>query len=117
MQWTLTALTFGLSLAAAQMALAATTKDFLYRCSTDEAGCAAKIRDVARVIQNPPPGQRAPAQLCFPSGLSDEGLVGEVTYWIDEQVPSLDNKNEFDSIAAALTALYACGGVKGLQGD
>jgi len=114
MQWTLTALTFGLSLTAAQLALAATTKDFLYRCSTDEVGCAAKIREVARVIQNPPPGQRAPAQLCFPSGLSDEGLVGEVTYWIDEQVPSLDNKNEFDAIAAALTALYSCGGVKGL---
>ena len=114
MQWTRTALTFGLSLALAQIAWAATTKDFLYRCSTDEAGCAAKIKEVARVIQNPPPGQRAPAQLCFPSGLSDEGLVGEVTYWIDEQVPSLDNKNEFDSIAAALTALYSCGGVKGL---
>ena len=114
MRQTLMVLAFGLSLASAHEALAATTKDFLYRCSTDEAGCATKIKQVARVIQNPPPGQRAPAQLCFPSGLSDEGLVGEVTQWIDEQVPSLDNKNDFDSIAAALTALYSCGGVKGL---
>jgi hypothetical protein len=114
MRQTLMVLALGLSLASAHEASAATTKDFLYRCSTDEAGCAAKIREVARVIQNPPPGQRAPAQLCFPSGLSDEGLVGEVTYWIDEQVPSLDNKSEFDAIAAALTALYSCGGVKGL---
>jgi hypothetical protein len=117
MRWTLIALAFGLSLVAAHVVSAATTKDFLYRCSTDEDGCAAKIRQVARVIQNPPPGQRAPAQLCFPSGLSDEGLVGEVTHWIGEQVPSLDNKNEFDSIAAALTALYSCGGIKGLEGD
>ena len=117
MRWTLMALAFGLSLAAAHQAFAATTKDFLYRCSTDEAGCAAKIRQVARVMQNPPPGQRGPAQLCFPSGLSDDGLVGEVTQWIDEQVPSLDNKNDFDSIAAALTALYSCGGVKGSEGD
>jgi hypothetical protein len=117
MRWTLTALAFGLGLAGAHDASAATTKDFLYRCSTDEAGCAAKIKQVARVMQNPPPGQRGPAQLCFPSGLSDEGLVGEVTHWIDEQVPSLDNKNDFDSIAAALTALYSCGGVKGSEGD
>lgn len=116
MRWTLT-LAFGLSLAGVDAALAATTKDFLYRCSTDETRCAARIKEVARIIQNPPPGQRAPAQLCFPSGLSDEGLVGEVTHWIDEQVPSLDNKNDFDSIAAALTALYSCGGVRGWEGD
>ncbi len=89
-------------------ASAATTKDFLYRCAQDETRCATRIKEVARVIQNPPPGQRAPAQLCFPPGLSDEGLVGEVTYWIDEQVPPLDNQNEFDSIAAALDALYSC---------
>lgn len=117
MRRTLTALAFALSLAGAYEASAATTKDFLYRCSIDEAGCAAKIKQVARVMQNPPPGQRGPAQICFPSGLSDEGLVGEVTQWIDEQIPSLDNKNEFDSIAAALTALYSCGGVRGSEGD
>jgi hypothetical protein len=43
-------------------------------------------------------------------------LVGEVTYWIDSQMPSWDNKDEFDSIAAALTALYACDGAGG-SGD
>jgi hypothetical protein len=118
MRWTLTMLALGLSLAiGADVASAATTKDFLYRCSIDEDRCAARIKEVARVIQNPPPGQRAPAQLCFPKGLSDEGLVGEVTHWIGEQVPALDNKDEFDSIAAALTALYSCGGIQGLEGD
>jgi hypothetical protein len=118
MRWTLIALTFGLSLTSGvYVAAAATTKDFLYRCSIDEVRCAARIKEVARAIQNPPPGQRAPAQLCFPRGLSDEGLAGEVTHWIDEQVPSLDNKDEFDSIAAALTALYSCGGIQGLEGD
>lgn len=115
MGWRTVALGLVLSLAAAE-AYAATTKDFLYRCSIDETRCAARIKEVARIIQNPPPGARAPAQLCFPPGLSDEGLVGEVTYWIDEQVPSLDNKNEFDSIAAALTALYSCGG-RSYEGD
>ena len=73
--------TLGLALSAlAFEASAASTKDFLYRCSRDETRCAARIKDVARVIQNPPPGQRVPAKLCFPPGMSDEGLVGEVTY-------------------------------------
>ncbi len=116
MRWRTLALGLTLSIIAFE-ASAATTKDFLYRCSQDETRCAARIKEVARVMQNPPPGQRAPAQLCFPTGMSDDGLVGEVTYWIGEQVPSLDNQNEFDSIAAALLALYACGGVKGLEGQ
>lgn len=116
MRWRTLALGLALSIMAFE-ASAATTKDFLYRCSQDETRCAARIKEVARIIQNPPPGQRAPAQLCFPPGMSDDGLVGEVTYWIGEQVPSLDNKNEFDSIAAALIALYSCGGVKGLDGE
>jgi hypothetical protein len=115
MKWTATA--FGLTLAVlANAASAATTKDFIYRCSTDEVGCAAKIKDVRRVIENPPPGQRAPARICFPPGLSDEGLANEVAMWIDEQVPAWDNRNEFDSIADALVALYSCDGVKGLEG-
>lgn len=101
---------------AADAALAATTKDFLYRCAQDERRCAARIKEVARVIERPPPGQRAPVRICFPPGLSDEGLVGEVTYWIDSQMPSWDNRDEFDSIAAALTALYACDGAGG-SGD
>ena len=97
-----------LASAVANIASAATTKDFLFRCAQDERRCAAQIKEVARVIERPPPGQRAPVRICFPAGLSDEGLVGEVTYWIDSQMPSWDNKDEFDSIAAALTALYAC---------
>jgi len=116
MRWTTVALGLGLGLLA-DAASAAATRDFLYRCSTDQAGCAARIKEVRRVIENPPPGQRAPAQLCLPSGLSDEGLADEVSQWIDAQVPSLDNKNDFDSIAAALTALYSCGGVRGSEGE
>jgi hypothetical protein len=111
------AIGFGLALALASGAAhAGTTKDFLYRCSTDEAGCAAKIKAARRMLEQPPPG-RTPVKLCLPASMSDEGLVGEVTYWIDEQSPPLDNKDEFDSIAAALTALYTCSGIKGLEGD
>jgi hypothetical protein len=109
-----TAVAFGLFMSVfADAVFAATTKDFLYRCSLDERRCAAKIKEVARVIERPPPGQRAPVRICFPSGLSDEGLAGEVTYWIDSQMPSWDNKDEFDSIAAALAALYACDAATG----
>lgn len=93
-------------------ASAATTKDFLYRCSMDKSRCAAKIKDVHSAIENPPRGQRAPAQLCFPSTVTDEDLADAVTSWIDDQVPALDNKNDFDSIAAALYALYSCGGIR-----
>ena len=115
MRWIAIALGVALSLMAGA-ASAGTTKDFLYRCSIDEAACAAKIKTVRRVLEQPPPGRIAP-KLCYPSGMSDEGLVGEVTYWIDEQVPSLDHKDEADSITAALMALYACSGIKGLEGQ
>jgi hypothetical protein len=115
MRWI--AVVLGLSaLVFAGTAAARTTKDFLYRCSTDEAACAAKIKDVRRALEYPPPGRGA-AKFCFPSGMSDEGLVGEVTYWIGEQMPSMDNQDENISIAAALTSLYSCTGVKGLEGD
>jgi len=115
MRWK--AIAAGLALClSASAASAATTKDFVYRCSVDSRGCATKIKEVRRVIETPPPGQRPPVRICFPPGLTDEGLADEVTYWIDEQVPSWDHKNEFDSIAAALTALYACDGIKGLEG-
>jgi hypothetical protein len=111
MRWT--ALALGLAWGiCANSAWAGTTKDFLYRCSTDETACATKIRNVLRTLETPPLG-RAPVKLCLPSSLSDEGLVGEVTYWIDEQTPPLDNKDEIDSITAALTALYTCSGIKG----
>ncbi len=115
MRWMAIGLGLALSLAAGA-ASAATTKDFLYRCSTDEAGCAAKIKTARQLLEHPPRGG-TPVRLCLPSGMSDEGLVGEVTTWIDEQIPPLDNKDEADSIAIALVALYACGGYKELQGD
>jgi hypothetical protein len=115
MRWTTMALGVALSLAAGA-AYAASTKDFLYRCSTDEAGCAAKIKRTKELLEHPPKGGTS-VRLCMPSGMSDEGLVGEVTYWIDEQMPSLDNKDEADSIAAALVSLYSCGGYKELEGD
>jgi hypothetical protein len=94
---------------------AATTKDFLYRCALDGKACADKIREVARVIERPPPGQRAPVRICFPAGQSDDDLAEAVTAYIDNQSPPWDNRNDFDSIAAALTALYACDGIKGLE--
>jgi hypothetical protein len=115
MRWIAIALGLALGLTA-NAATAATTKDFIYRCSTDSRGCAAKIKEVGRIIENPPPGQRAPARICFPAGLSDDGLADEVANWIDAQVPAWDNRNEFDSIADALVALYACDGLKGLEG-
>lgn len=96
-------------------ASAATTKDFLYRCSLDAKACADKIREVARVIERPPPGQRAPVRICFPTGQSDNELADGVMSYIDGQSPPWDNRNDFDSIAAALAALYACDGIKGLE--
>jgi len=116
MRWMALALGLALAISSYPATAGTTTKDFLFRCSTDETGCAAKIRAVRRTLENPLPGGRI-VKLCLPAGISDEGLVGEVTYWIDEQTPSMDNKDEFDSIAAALTALYTCGGLKGSEGQ
>lgn len=95
------------------IALAGTTRYFLDRCATDEAWCLSVIKDARRAVEQ---GREARKRLCFPPGMSDEGLVGEVTYWIGEQVPSMDHKPEAESIAAALVALYGCDRPKGLEG-
>jgi hypothetical protein len=99
----------------APIASAHTTKDFVFRCSQEQevAACAVKIKEVIRRLENPPPG-RAIVKLCLPPDMSDEMLVAEVTYWIDEQGSRYDNRDEDESIAAALVALYSCGGPKGL---
>ena len=71
------------------------------------------IKDARRAVEH---GVEARKRLCIPQGISDEGLVGEVTYWIGEQVPSMDHKPEAESIAAALVALYGCDRSHGLEG-
>lgn len=115
MRWTTVVL--GLcALLIASEASARTTKEFLYRCETDQAACATKIKEARRLVEVPPPG-RAPTKLCLPAGMDDETLVFEVTYWIGEQFPPMDNKDENESLTAALTALYACNGIKGMEGD
>ena len=106
----LTLVALGLS---AGSAYAGTTRDFLDRCATDDAWCATKIGEARRAVEQ---GVEARKKLCFPQGMSEEGLVGEVTYWITEQVPSMDYKPDAESIAAALVALYGCDRPKGLEG-
>lgn len=106
---------FLLSLAATASAYAysGTTRDFLDRCAYDEAWCAREINEARRAMER---GPEARKRLCIPTGLSDDGLVGEVTYWIGEQIPSMDHKPHAESIAAALVALYGCDRPKGLEG-
>lgn len=94
-------------------ASARTTRAFLDRCASDEAWCAKEIKDVRRAVEK---GVQARKKLCFPPGLTDEGLVGEVTYWIGEQIPSIEHEPDAESIAAALVDLYACDRPKGLEG-
>ncbi len=91
-------------------AFARSTRDFMDACAADVAACAIEIKSVGNSLQEGPLIDRE--KLCYPPGMSDEGLVGEVTYWIDEQVPSLEQQDDVKSIGAALIALYACGQVK-----
>ena len=93
---------------------AGTTRAFLDRCASDEAWCAREIKDARRAIEQ---GVQARKKLCFPPDLADEGLVGEVTHWIVEQIPSMDHRPDAESIAAALVALYACDRPQGLEGS
>ena len=95
------------------MAWARSTRAFLDSCAMDESYCATEIKAARRAVEQ---GPEARKKLCIPQGISDEGLVGEVTYWITEQVPSMDSKPEGESIAAALVALYGCDRPKGLEG-
>lgn len=88
------------------------TRDFLDRCERDEAWCAREIGDARRAVER---GPEARKRICIPPGITDEGLVSEVTYWIGEQVPSLDHRPHAESIAAALVSLYGCDRPKGLE--
>jgi hypothetical protein len=101
--------TLALALAAfavtAITAHARSTQDFLDACATDETSCAREIKDARRALEQ---GPRERIRFCLPAGLTDEGLVGEITSWISEQSPALDRKEAAESIAAALVALYSC---------
>jgi hypothetical protein len=103
----------GLAATAGAYAYSGTTGDFLDRCASDEAWCAREIREAQRAVERGPDARK---KLCVPQAMTDEGLVGEVTYWIVEHVPPLDHRPHAESIAAALVALYACDRPKGLEG-
>jgi hypothetical protein len=107
-------LTFSL---AANTAHARSTGDFLEDCSRDESACAVEIKAVIKRLEIGQPADRR--KLCLPQTMSDEGLAGEVTYWIGEQMPPLDRQDAAESIAAALVALYSCDRMRGTgpQGD
>ena len=99
--------------AASAHAWSGSTRDFLERCESDQAWCATEIGEARRAVAR---GVEARKKVCIPQGISDEGLVGEVTYWIGEQVPSMDMKPHAENIAAALVALYGCDRPQGLEG-
>ena len=88
------------------------TRDFLDRCERDQSWCAREIDEARRAVER---GPEARKRTCIPPGMSEEGLVNEVTYWIGEQVPSMDYRPHAESIAAALVSLYACDRPKGLE--
>lgn len=90
-----------------------TTRDFLDRCAQDESWCAREIGDARRAVER---GVEARKKVCIPQGMSDETLVGEVTYWIGEQIPSMDRRPHAESIAAALVAVYGCDRPQGTEG-
>ena len=90
-----------------------TTRDFLERCEQDESWCTREIADARRAVER---GVEARKKICVPPGMSDETLVSEVTYWIGEQVPSMDHRPHAESIAAALVAVYGCDRPKGMEG-
>lgn len=96
----------------ATIAHAHTTKDLLFRCAQDATACAAKIKEVQHRMEFPPPG-RPVTKVCLPNDLADEDLAHAVTEWIDEQGSRYDNREDDESIAAALQALYPCTGAKG----
>jgi hypothetical protein len=84
---------------------ARSTANFLDMCAADEVACAKEIKDARRALEH---GPRERLRFCMPAGMTDEGLVFEVTYWISEQSPAMDRKEAAESIAAALVALYSC---------
>jgi hypothetical protein len=94
-----------LSAALPAYAWSGTTRDFLDRCSDDEAWCLQQINEARRAIERGPDARK---KICMPQGMSSETLVFEVTYWISEQVPSMDHRPHAESVAAALVSVYAC---------
>ncbi|MBP6013812.1 MAG: hypothetical protein KBA31_16410 [Alphaproteobacteria bacterium] len=90
---------------AAGTAQARSTQAFLDMCASDEVACAREIKDARRALEQ---GPRERLRICIPPGMSDDGLVGEVTHWISERSPELDREEAAESIAAALVALYSC---------
>jgi len=112
MRWIALSLLAALAVASAY-AWSGSTRDFLYRCEQDEAWCAREISDARRAVER---GVEARKKVCFPPGQSDEGLVFEVTYWIGEQIPSMDHRPHAESVAAALVSLYGCDRPKGIEG-
>ena len=112
MRWSILLL-LAAATAASASAWSGSTRDFLERCESDEAWCATEIGQARRAVER---GVEARKKICIPQGKSDEDLVGEVTYWIGEQVPSLDHKPHAESIAAAIVSLYGCDRPQGMEG-
>lgn len=88
-----------------------TTKDLLFRCTQDATSCASKIKEVRHRMEYPPAG-RPVTKVCWPDDIGDDELVRAVTGWIDEQGSRYDNREDDESIAAALGALYPCSGLR-----
>jgi hypothetical protein len=86
-------------------AQAATTLTFLDLCSRDETVCATRIRQAQAALEHriETTGER---KICVPP-MGDEGLVGEITYWISE-TGQPEDQDDISSIEAALIALYSC---------
>jgi hypothetical protein len=112
MRWTALFLLVAVT-AAGAYAWSGSTRDFLERCESDEAWCASEIGQARRAVER---GIEARKKICIPAGITDEDLVKGVTYWIGEQVPSMDHRPHAESIAAALVALYGCDRPQGLEG-
>lgn len=84
---------------------AATTATFMDLCSRDEGMCATRIRQAQAELEHriQTTGER---KLCVPP-MGDDGLSGEVTYWISETFQPED-QDDISTIEAALIALYTC---------
>jgi len=112
MRWT-ALLLLAAAAAASANAWSGSTGDFLERCESDQSWCATEIGEARRAVER---GVEARKKICIPQGTTDEDLVGAVTYWIGEQVPSLAHKPAAESIAAAIVSLYGCDRPQGLEG-
>ena len=93
-------------------ARADTTQNFIDQCGSDAGdvpACTGRVETVR--IE----AVKAGENICPPKGISMEGYVNEVAYWIGEQ-PALDmSQDERKSILAALKSLYTCKPAQGSQ--